>query len=151
MDEWNMSILYNWITFIYGHVDLNNVHLLLIYFRKMNKYLWHLHKWHIHCFLPAAIPCNRLFTVYSQYLLTLNSSPLVPHICVNDSGQHWFRYWLVAYSAPSHYLNRCWVIINWTLRNKLPWNFNQNTKRFILVNASEYIVCEITAILSRGR
>ena len=23
------------------------------------------------------------------------------------------------YSAPSHYLNQCWVIVNWTLRNKL--------------------------------
>ena len=30
--------------------------------------------------------------------------------------------------APSHYLNQCWVIVNWTIRNKLQWNFNQNTK-----------------------
>ena len=28
---------------------------------------------------------------------------------------------LIAYSAPSHYLNQCWVIVNRTLRNKLPW------------------------------
>ena len=35
-------------------------------------------------------------------------------------------------------------------RNKLQWNFNQNKKLFILGNASEYIVCEMTAILSRG-
>ena len=25
------------------------------------------------------------------------------HICVSDSGQHWFRYWLVACSAPNHF------------------------------------------------
>ena len=31
-------------------------------------------------------------------------------------------------SLPSHYLNRCWVTVNWTLRNKLRWNINQNTK-----------------------
>ena len=31
--------------------------------------------------------------------------------------------------APSHYLNRCWVIANCTLGNKLQWNFNQNTKQ----------------------
>ena len=31
--------------------------------------------------------------------------PLVPHICVIESGQHWFRKWLVTYSASSHYLN----------------------------------------------
>ena len=36
-----------------------------------------------------------------------------------ESGQHWFRLWLAAYSAPSHYLNQCClVIVNWTLRTK---------------------------------
>ena len=44
-----------------------------------------------------------------------------------------------------------WDIVNWTLRNKLQWNFNQNTKLFIHENASEKIVCEMAAILSRGR
>ena len=43
------------------------------------------------------------------------------------------------------------VIIDWTLRNKLQWNFNQNTKLFIDENASKSIVCEMTAILSWGR
>ena len=51
----------------------------------------------------------------------------------------------------SHCLNQCWIIINWTLRNKLQWNFNQNTKFCIHENASENIVCEMAAILSRGR
>ena len=58
---------------------------------------------------------------------------------------------VVAYSAPSHHLNQCWVIVNWTLRNKLQWNFNQNIKLSIHENASEYIICEKAAILSRGR
>ena len=37
-------------------------------------------------------------------------------------------------------------------RNKLKWNLNQNRKLFIHGNASEYIVCEMAAILflSRG-
>ena len=68
---------------------------------------------------------------------------------------HWIRSALVqiivAYSAPSHYLNQCWVFVNWTLRNKLQWNFNQDTKLFIHENASEYIVCEMVAILTRRR
>ena len=64
---------------------------------------------------------------------SLNSSPLIPHICVNELGQHWL--WLVAYSAPSHYLNQIWLIVNCNLRNKLQWNSNQNTKLFILENA----------------
>ena len=59
--------------------------------------------------------------------------------------------WLVAWSAPSHCLKQCWNIVNWTLRNKLQWNFNQNTKLFIHENASENILCKKAAILSRGR
>ena len=35
--------------------------------------------------------------------------------------------------------------------NKLKWNFNQNTKLSIHKNASENIVFEMAAILSRGR
>ena len=35
-------------------------------------------------------------------------------------------------------------------RNTLQWNFNQNRKLFIHGNASEFIVCELAAILSRG-
>ena len=52
---------------------------------------------------------------------------------------------------PNHYLNQCWVIVNWTQRNKLQWNCNQNTKFFIHENASENIVCKMAAILSRVR
>ena len=66
-------------------------------------------------------------------------------------GQHWFKWWLVAGSAPNHYLNLCWLIVNWTLRNKLQGNSNRNTKLFISENAFENVVCEMAAILSRGR
>ena len=52
---------------------------------------------------------------------------------------------------PSHYLNQCLVIVDWTLRDKLQWNSNQKTKLFIHQNASENIVCQKAAILSRGR
>ena len=39
----------------------------------------------------------------------------------------------------------------WILMNNLQWNFNQYTKLFIHENASEDILCEVVAILSRGR
>ena len=26
---------------------------------------------------------------------------------------------------PSHYLNQCWRIVNWALRNKIQWNINR--------------------------
>ena len=36
---------------------------------------------------------------------------------------------------PSHYLKQCWYFVNWILRSKLHWNFNQNTNLFIHENA----------------
>ena len=48
--------------------------------------------------------------------------------------------WLVACPAPSHYLNQCWKIVEWTLRNKLKWNRNRNWYIFIQENAFEYAV-----------
>ena len=75
----------------------------------------------------------------------------MPHIRIHDSDQHWFRKWPVAYSAPSHYLNQCWVIVKWTPRNKLQCNFDKNKKRFSYKNVYENIVCELAAILFRGR
>ena len=56
-------------------------------------------------------PCSR--SVWGLWWRTaLTYLPLVPDICVRESGQHWFRWWLVACSAPSHYLNQCFVIVN---------------------------------------
>ena len=49
---------------------------------------------------------------------------------------------------PSHYLNQCWHIVNCTHRNKLQWNFNQNSYIFIQQNAFEN-VRKMLAILSR--
>ena len=48
----------------------------------------------------------------------------------------------------SHYLNQCWNIVNWSLRNKLQWNFNRNSYISIQENAFESVVCEMVAILS---
>ena len=76
--------------------------------------------------------------------------PLMPHICVSVSHQHWFRWWRVAYSAPSQYLSQYRVIVNWTLRNKLRWNFHQIQIFFIHENVFENIVCKMAAFLSRG-
>ena len=46
---------------------------------------------------------------------------------ISKKGQHYLRYWLVACSAPSHYLNQCWHIVNRTPRSKIQWYFEQNT------------------------
>ena len=49
--------------------------------------------------------------------------------------------------APSHFLNQCCIIVNWTLRNKLQWHFNWNLNILIQENAYEYVVWEMSAIL----
>ena len=53
-------------------------------------------------------------------------------------------------SVPSHHLTQCWLIVNWTLRNK-QWNSNLYTKLFFHQNVFENDICEIAAILFRTR
>ena len=55
----------------------------------------------------------------------------------------------VTWSASSHYLNQWCDIVNWTIRNKLQWNFNQNHNIFFQENAFESVVWKTAAILSR--
>ena len=69
------------------------------------------------------------------------------HICVgkpsiigSDNG---------LWTAPSHYLNQSWNIVNWTLGNKLQWDFNRNSNIFIEENTFENVVCEMLFISSR--
>ena len=69
--------------------------------------------------------------------------PPVPQICVNAPGYHWIRWWLVACSAPSHYLNQCCFIVNWTHENKSRWDLNRNFIIFIQEYAFENVVCQI--------
>ena len=56
---------------------------------------------------------------------------------------------IVAYSAPSHYLNQWWNIVNSKLRNKFQWNLNPNSYVFKQENAFENVVWKMSAILSR--
>ena len=63
----------------------------------------------------------------------------VTHICVGK---------LTAWTAPSHYLNQCWNIVNWTLGSKLQWDFNRNSNIFIEENTFENAVCEMWFISS---
>ena len=57
--------------------------------------------------------------------------PIVAYLR-QETNQPWFRQLLLAWPrpAPSHYLNQCWDIVNWTLRDKLRCNFNWNPHFF---------------------
>ena len=65
------------------------------------------------------------------------------------TNDHRFRYWLVAWPAPCHYLNHCRNIVDWTLGNKLQWNFNQNIYILIKEYAFENVVRKLASILSQ--
>ena len=73
----------------------------------------------------------------------------VTHICVVELGHHWFRQWLVVCSAPKNYPNQCWIIVNWTLENKLQWNLNRYLWIFIQENSFENVVWKMAAIFCR--
>ena len=51
--------------------------------------------------------------------------------------------------TPRQYLNQCWIIVNWTHRNKHQWNLNQNFSIFIKEIVFENIIWKMAAILSR--
>ena len=53
--------------------------------------------------------------------------------------------------SPSRYLNQWRSFVDWTLRNKLQGNFNQNSHIFIQENAFENVVWKMSVILSRSQ
>ena len=50
---------------------------------------------------------------------------------IRDIVQHWDRYWLLTCSLTSHYLDQCWLIVNWNLTIKHNWNLNHRTHKDI--------------------
>ena len=49
-------------------------------------------------------------------------------------------------AKPLNYLNRCWLIVDWTLKNKLHWKMNKTRNIFYPMNIFENIVCQMSAI-----
>ena len=98
-----------------------------------------------HVNMNTRSPLTNDIVKWSQYITChywfINSLRPSDAYMRRQTNQHW--------TAPSHYLNQCWNIVNWTLRNKLQWNFNRNEYIFIRENPLENFVCEMASILSR--
>ena len=60
--------------------------------------------------------------IFRGLWLVVNSLSKLDHL--------WFRQRIVTWPVPSHYLNQCLNIVNWTLGNKLQWNLNRNWNIF---------------------
>ena len=73
----------------------------------------------------------------------------VTHICVGKLTNICSDNGLSPARRQSIIWTNAWDIVNWTLRNKLQWNFNRNSNIFIHENAFENVVCEMASILSR--
>ena len=98
---------------------------------------------------PLFEPIMVQFTdAYMHHSAWLSWWGWVMHLCLCKLNIILFQIWLVAWSTPSHYLNQCWNIANWTLRNKLQWNLNRNSYIFIQENAFENVFWKMAAILS---
>ena len=54
---------------------------------------------------------------------------------IGNLRHHWWKWWLLACSVPSHYPIQLSNIVNWTHSNKLQWHFNRNWNIFIQGNA----------------
>ena len=68
--------------------------------------------------------------------------------CNGKRGHHWFRYWFVARSAPSHYLNQCCYIISChhTARNKFQRKLNKITT-ILIKNDQKMSFCLVLNML----
>ena len=75
----------------------------------------------------SAITMQTSITILTQWSLVQWS----------ESLYHWFSELLVSRSAPSHKLNQCWFVVNWTLKNDSWRHFNRNTKLPFRQNAFE--------------
>ena len=84
-------------------------------------------------------------------LMCINSSPPSPAYMRQETGSALVQVMACRLTAPSHYLNQYWLIVNWTPRNKFQWYFNRHSIIFIEENAFENVVCYFPAKLSRGR
>ena len=56
---------------------------------------------------------------------------LVTSYSIDEEGTSLVHVMTCRLSAPSHYPNQCWLVVEWTLKNKFRWNMNQNTAIYI--------------------
>ena len=73
----------------------------------------------------------------------------VMHICVSELWHRCFQVMtFIIIIHQSYYLKHCWDIVDWTLGNKLQWNFDWNSYILRQENLSENVVWKMAAILS---
>ena len=112
---------------VYGYVMLDAKGILHI----VQKLLWKQQYIQLNICVGYTALWNYIVHIFMRAVFkrVLNSSR--PNEGYRKQGHHWFRWWLVTYKGPSHYLNQCCIIVNLTLGNNYQWNFDQNATIFI--------------------
>ena len=64
---------------------------------------------------------------------------------------HWLRFCFFACMTLSHYLNNCWLVVNWTFSNSIWWNFCWIAMISIQENIFVNVFSKIAAILSQSQ
>ena len=81
--------------------------------------------------------CNRSTTATMWQPIGMILINSLRPINLSERGRHWFMWWLVAYSVPSHYMNKTDWLLYW--KHTLP-KFDLNTIVFNQENQFENVV-----------
>ena len=84
--------------------------------------------------------CQILYFFLGQYVNSLWPSDAIWR---ERSGSTLAQVMACCLTAPRHYLNQCWIIADWTFKNKILLNFNQNTQVVFQKSAFETAVWEL--------
>ena len=97
--------------------------------------------------------CITLFTrVYKwrnkTYHILLTHLARMTDLCCFGWG-NLYRWQLACrLAAPTWYLSKCWLVINYTFQNKLQWNQNWNNHIFIYKNSIENVGQFVSTLVS---
>ena len=78
--------------------------------------------------------------------ISVNSSPPSAAYMRQWTGSALVQIMACRLFSAKPYLSQCWLIVNWTLRDKFHWNFSRNSNIFIQENAFKNGVCEMASI-----
>ena len=105
------------------------------------------HKWPV---TRKMFPFNDVIMKYNMILLLLLAHG-VKHTSLAPLGHRCFRWWLVVWMAPSHYLNQCSFIYQLSSfeHNLCEWNLIKQAI-IIIENKVWNVVCSLPVVLSAG-
>ena len=103
------------------------------------KWIWHTH--------PNTYGIHNIY-IWWYMIPCVKHRGRVMHVCVSKSNLYWFRLWSVVCSAPTHYLNQCFSLID-SLEQNFMVIYIEMQQFEQQVNEFENVVCKTDAIMSQ--